>query len=65
MICLMTIKVDRKDLNEKDYSLDITNDNSKQPISPDQQHLKLSIRKQNIQKHVRIQCGFEHHFALA
>ena len=35
MICLMTIKVDRKDLNEKDYSLDITNDNSKQPISPD------------------------------
>ena len=34
MICLMTIKVDRKDLNEKDnYNLDATNDDSILPVS--------------------------------
>lgn len=36
MICLMTIKVDRKDLNEKnDYNLEVTNDDSKSSISAD------------------------------
>ena len=36
MLYMMTIKVNRKDLNEKnDYNLDVTNDDSKSSISAD------------------------------
>lgn len=36
MLCMMTIKVNRKDLNEKnDYTFDVTNDDSTSSIGAD------------------------------